>query len=238
MAAAIEAHGGLDAWFGSGTLAFTYDYQPVEGVRRRSHQTVDVLGARAYHEISHPVQGKLAWDGAKAWMKLAEGQNFAARFWALTPYYFVGMPFVLSDPGVNLELSEDDPEDAGFPEGTPVVRATFDPGTGDAPDDYYVLYLDADSHRVVGLRYVVSYAPFMKDGMKHKPEKLIVYEDVEPAGPLQLARTHTTYAYGSGKRGERVTRATIEDLEVGVPFDASALAMPEGGQIDTSLDGR
>ena len=42
----------------------------------------------------------------------------------------------------------------------------------------------------------------------------------------------------AGKRGERVTRATIEDLEVGVPFDASALAMPEGGQIDTSLDGR
>lgn len=235
--AAIEAHGGLDAWFEAGAIAFRYDYQPVEGVRRASYQVVDVLGARAYHEITYPMEGRFAFDGERAWMMLPEGEEYAARFWALTPYYFVGMPFVLSDRGVKLSLSSDDPQRAGFPVGTRVIRVTFAPGTGDAPDDYYVLYLDEKTSRLLGLRYVVSYAPFMAGtDMAHTPEKLLVYEDIEAAGPLKLARKHEFFAFNEGKKGEKVTLATVEDIEVGVPFDASRLEMPEGARIDDSLE--
>ncbi len=233
--AAIEAHGGLSAWYGAGAIRFVYDYRPVDGPRRRSEQTVDLLSSRAYHELSHPVKGWFAWDGELAWMDVG-GEPFPARFWALTPYYFVGMPFVLADPGVRLQRADDDPGLAGFSAKTDVVRASFEPGTGDAPDDYYVLYLDRASHRLIGLRYVVSYRPFMKPDMAHTPEKLIEYGDEAPAGPLRLARTHRFFAFPEGKKGALVTTATIEALEVGVEFEPARLERPPEAVIDSSLD--
>lgn len=199
-------------------------------------QTVDVLRARAYHDMSKPVEGRFAFDGEKAWMKLeGEDASYPARFWALTPYYFVGMPFVLGDPGVNLEKVDDDPKEAGF-EAADVVEATFDPGTGDAPDDYYVLYLEPDTGRLLGLRYVVSYAPFMVEAeAEHTPEKLLVYERIEPVGPLKLSRRHEFFAFGEGTKGERVTIAEVSDVEYGAEFDDDRLEMPDGAVIDDSL---
>lgn len=233
--AAIEAHGGLTRWFEGGALTFTYDYQPVKGARRSSRQTVDLVSSRAYHDISAPVRGRIGFDGRTAWHALEEGESYPARFWALTPYYFVGMPFVLSDPGVHLALSEDDPGRAGFPKDTRVVRVTFAPGTGDAPDDYYVLYLDGTTSRVLALRYVVSYAPFMKEGMSHTPEKLLVYEDYANHGGLELAGTQTFYAFGDGEKGPRVTRSTISGIEFPSVFDEAQIMVPAGAVIDDAL---
>lgn len=230
-----ETHGGLEAWFSSQALQFRYNYQPVQGVQRNSLQTVDLLSSRAYHELDAPAKGKLAFDGDKAWMKLEGGAKFAARFWALTPYYFVGMPFVLSDPGVKLSMSADDPKAAGLPQAH-VIRAAFDPGTGDAPDDYYVLYIAKDDHRLLALRYVVSYAPFFEGKpMKSTPEKLLVYEDVKPLGPLKLSRQHLTYAFKDGKRGDKVTVSDITEMKYAAPFDEARLRMPQGAVIDESL---
>lgn len=235
VARAIEAHGGLEAWYKAGALSFNYDYQPVEGPRRKSDQVVDILRSRAYHDMTHPLKGTFAYDGKEAWM-LFEGGSYPARFWALTPYYFVGMPFVLADPGVRLSLSKDDPVKAGLPKGTKVVRVEFAAGTGDAPDDYYVIYLEEKTSQLLALRYVVSYAPFMKPGMEHTPEKLLVYGDWTDAGGLRLAQKQEFFVFADGKKGKRVTLSTIADLKAGVAFDEARLARPEGAVIDDSLD--
>ncbi len=46
---AIEAHGGLEAWIGAETLAFDFDYAPVDDPRARRHtrSRVDLFGRRA-----------------------------------------------------------------------------------------------------------------------------------------------------------------------------------------------
>lgn len=232
----VDHHGGLDAWFAGRALTFRYDYQPVgDRPGRNSLQTVDLLASRAYHEMKEPVEGRFAWDGERAWSTF-DPSKAAPRFWALTPYYFVGLPFVLGDPGVNLAIVDDDPAAAGLPPAD-VVKATYDDGTGDAPDDYYVAYFAKDDGRLLGIRYVVSYKPFMKGGMQHTPEKLLVYEDVQPAGPLKLARTHTTYAFPEGKRGDKVTVTKVSEVKYGATFDETRLDMPKGAHLDTSLSG-
>ena len=233
--AATEAHGGLEAWFAGQALTFRYDYRPVKGPARTSVQTVDLLGSRVYHRLEAPSRGDFAFDGARAWMKLDGAEPFAARFWALTPYYFVAMPFVLGDPGVQLDLLDEDPAPAGL-EDVDVVRVTFAPGTGDAPGDYYVLYVCKRTRLVLALRYVVTYAPFFEGkAVKATPEKLLVYEDLAPAGPLTLARRHTFYALADGHRGERVTDAQVSAVEYGAAFDEARLAMPEGAVVDEAL---
>lgn len=228
----IDRHGGLAAWFGGRAIAFDYRYDPVDGDAMASRQTIDLLASRAYHEVLEPGKGRFAFNGERAWV-LLEVPGFRAppRFWSLTPYYFVGLPFVLGDPGVKLQIVPDDPAAAGLPPAD-VVKVTYESGTGDAPDDYYVLYFAKDDGRLLATRYIVSYAPMMKArGIAHTPEKLLVYSDLQKAGPLTLARVHTTYAFPEGKRGDKVTDATVGDVVFPAEFDETRLDMPEGAAI-------
>tara|TARA_R110001606_G_scaffold194682_1_gene342402 strand:- start:499 stop:657 length:159 start_codon:yes stop_codon:yes gene_type:complete len=50
---------------------------------------------------------------------------------------------MLDGEGVNLELL---PQVNYKDISQDVVKVTFDSGTGDAPDDYYILYMDAKTH--------------------------------------------------------------------------------------------
>jgi hypothetical protein len=228
-----QRHGGLAAWFKGKALRFHYDYAPTQGPRRTSLQTVDLLSSRAYHDMTSPVKGQLAWDGTQAWSTF-DPKAAAPRFWALTPYYFVGMPFVFGDPGINLAIVQADPKLAGLPPAD-VVKITFGKGVGDAPDDYYYAYFARDDGRLLAVRYVVSYAPFMKPGMQHTPEKILVFEDLKPAGPLTLARTHRFFMF-PGKRGAAASTGTVSQVQYGAPFDEKRLVKPAGAQVDTSLD--
>jgi len=59
--------------------------------------------------------------------------------------HFFGMPFVFADPGavhesLGRKSFQDQEHDA--------VRVTFQKGTGDTPDDFYLLYLDPGSGRL------------------------------------------------------------------------------------------
>ena len=166
VAQAIAAHGGLEAWFRGGPLRYTYSYQRTDadgmatGEPLATHQIIDLWSAGAVHTIAADTSVRFGWTGEEAWISPADAELFTnARFWALTPYYFVSMPFVLADPGVNYALA---PSDTIQGRAVDVVRITFDQGTGDAPDDYYDLLLDPQTDRVQGVRYVVSY--FNPDG--------------------------------------------------------------------------
>ncbi|MGK0357835.1 MAG: hypothetical protein ACI9U2_000118 [Bradymonadia bacterium] len=230
-----QRHGGLDAWFVGKALRLHYDYDPQgDQPSRTSLQTIDLLTSRAYHDMTAPVQGQIGWDGTQAWSTF-DPSKAAPRFWALTPYYFVAMPFVLSDPGVILKVVSDSPKAAGLPPAD-VIKVTFGADVGDAPDDFYYAYFAKDDGRMLALRYVVTYKPFMKPGMVHTPEKLLVYEDLKAAGPLTLARTHRTYTFPAGERGAFVTLATVSKVKHGAVFDESRMVMPANGKVDTSLD--
>lgn len=232
----INAHGGLPAWFGKRAIRFDYDYTPTKaGPRRDSTQTIDLLAARAYHEMRAPAQGRFAWDGQRAWAEFPEPGKAAARFWALTPYYFVAMPFVLADPGVKLALVDDDPAAAGLPPAQ-AVKVTYEAGVGDAPDDYYVAYFAQDDGRLLAVRYVVSYKPFTKKmGVAHTPEKLLVYAEPRTVGALTLAHRHTFYAF-PGARGPVRSVGTVSNVAHGVSFDEARLVMPAGAHLDRSMD--
>ncbi|MEO1481813.1 MAG: hypothetical protein AAFU77_06885 [Myxococcota bacterium] len=231
----INTHGGLDAWFGGSALRFRYAYRPVDRPARDTLQTVDLIRSRAYHDVYSPATGRMAFDGTDAWSTF-DPKLIAARFWNLTPYYFVGMPFVFADPGLNLEVIDDAPSAAGLPKST-VVRVTFGEAVGDAPDDYYIAYFAEADGRLLAVRYVVSYPAFFKGAeVSHTPEKLLVFERVEPLGPLKVSRRHVFYAFGEGKRGDVVSEAIVSETAYGVPFDESQLVMPAGAVIDRSLE--
>lgn len=240
--AATQTHGGLEAFYGLDSLSFHYRYAPVEGPVRASQQTIRLADAVAHHTMTEPEAAEFAWDGTQAWLRFKDGRSFdekkppfAARFWALTPYYFVGMPFVLADPGVILKVSQDDPTKVGLPAGTVVVEASFGAGVGDAPDDTYVLYLDAKTHQLLALRYTVSYAAFFRGSeVKRTPEKLMVFSDPIKLNGVTLFKTQTTFAMDGDAKGKHVTNAAVSELAAVKNFQLPP--KPEGALIDRSLD--
>jgi len=230
--AAVEAHGGLATWLGAGTLEFEFDYAPVgEGVRRHTFERVDLWSSRAVHEEigGDDAQARFGWDGEQAWVAPnAEAFSGNARFWALTPYYFVGMPFVVADPGAKHELLEDAELDG---ERYRIVKVTYEDGTGDAPDDYYVLYLDPETHRLAALRYVVSYPGFFAPG-EHSPEKIMRYSEYAEVGGLLLAgRLDTSRWDPESGPGDVVTQITVTRVGVGETYAPDLFDMPADAEV-------
>ncbi|QDG53170.1 hypothetical protein FIV42_21210 [Persicimonas caeni] len=226
----IEAHGGLQRWFENGPLHFRFDYRPLgEGKPRDTYQTVDTWSSRARHQMADDRDVEFGWDGEQAWQKPADADiALNPRFWALTPYYFVAMPFVLGDPGVNLELVGDEELQGQTYE---VVKATFSAGTGDAPDDYYVLYFHPDTHKLRALRYVVSYPGFFPEG-GHTPEKLMIYEGEQTVDGITFAKNFPTHKWDTeaAKPLDKVTAIEMSDVEFRPGTPQAYFEMPEGAK--------
>ncbi len=232
--AAIEKAGGLEPWF-SNPLHFRFNYMPLAGRPPiDTRQVIDTRSARARHLVFGSADdfGKggveLGWTGNHAWSKgLAEDSKINPRFWSLTPYYFVGVPFVLADPGVILTLEGEETLNGKLCD---VVRVTFEADTGDAPDDYYVVYVDKTSNAVAGLRYVVSYKGFFPDGGQ-TPEKIMVYGDPIEANGLRFATTYNTFKWDvdAKKKGDLVTKIVASDIKF-APVESSFFEIPEGAK--------
>ena len=234
--AAINAHGGLAAWYGGGPLHFRYAYTrldsagaPTDQPPLDTRQAVDAWSARARHTLMVDSSVSFGWTGAEAWaVPSPEAVPTDARFWSLTPYYFVGMPFVLADPGVNLETAE--PLALDSTTTVDQVYVTFDAGTGDAPDDYYYLLLDPETDEVRGVRYVVSYGPFNPDG-GHTPETIMLYDGAQTVDGVTLQEGFRSFAWTGSGAGAPKARGTLTEVAFHPEMTDDAFAAPPEAMI-------
>ncbi|HMB93248.1 MAG TPA: hypothetical protein VKP65_20520, partial [Rhodothermales bacterium] len=196
------------------------------------YELVDTWSSRAVHWMASDTTTRFGWDGSAAWTVAPDSADMPnARFWSLTPYYFVAVPFVLADPGVQHTMDgtmtfEDKTHD--------LVRITFAPGTGDAPDDYYVILLDPETRHVRGLRYVVSYPGFFSDG-GHSPEKLMMYDGGQMVDGITLAKRFRAFPWNGGNPGDLVTEVSITDVEFRPGTRPDAFEMPAGAEVQEDM---
>ncbi len=226
---AMEAHGGLAKWYANGPLQFHFNYQPLDGnTPRNTIQISDNWSAKARQKMAVDTSLQFGWDGSRAWaLPEASKIPFDARFWALTPYYFVGIPFVLGDEGVNLEeLGE------GSIDGTiyDLVKATFGEGVGDAPDDFYIIYLHLESGRVAAYRYVVSYPAYFPDG-GHTPEKIMVLVDEQQVNGIIFPKEYHTFMWEDQQKGTYVTNISLSDLSFLPDLPKDYFEAPQGAEM-------
>ncbi|WP_282179269.1 DUF6503 family protein [Maribacter stanieri] len=228
---AMEAHGGLDTWFVNGPITFRFNYQPLDGkTARDSYQTVDTWSNRSVHTSATDSSAKFGWTGEQAWLKAKDSTAFAydTKFWALTPLWFVGHPFVLSGEGVNLELLE--PTTYKEKEYN-VVKVTFDAETGDAPDDYYILYVNKESNKLAVMRYIVSYPQYFKDG-GHAPEKFTEFIGEQVVDGITMPGGFKTYwTVKDNQPGDYITKIDFTDVSFEKDLSKDFFNAPEGAKI-------
>ncbi|MGH9856544.1 MAG: hypothetical protein ACRD4B_01750, partial [Acidobacteriota bacterium] len=192
-----------------------------------SQVTVEQGRRRAY--LHYPeTKSRMAWDGKKAWSENWKAP-FPPRFAALLNYYFLNLPWLALDRGVNLGKPGkaklwDDPTEYI------TVKMTFVPGIGDTPDDYYILYIDPKNHRLKACEYIATYASIQPPGAKATPPNILVYEAFTTVDGLVVPTRYSIYQ----KDHTRIGTCEIRNWSFKKPFDANRLTMPPGAVIDTS----
>jgi hypothetical protein len=236
--AAIDAHGGLDAWYDTPTSAFAWEYSNVGmGFRFKSYQVADNRTRQIYHELRslgtpadpRPAAGRFAWDGTDAWIHPAAIDAINARFWATTPYYFQLIPFVLADPGARYTRLAPADLDGVLCD---MVRVGYESGVGDSPGDSYTLYVDQESRRVRAIRYTVTYfsgKPPSDEPPTH--ETLFYYHDYITVDGLTVPTRFRGFLYRDGQMGDFKNEAWATEIGFRLPFDESRLIAPEGARV-------
>ncbi len=240
--AAIEAHGGLEAWYAAPTSSYAWEYSNLgSNVRFESFLVADNETRRVYHELrtfgtpeaAGEVEGRFAWDGEEAWISPAALENPNPRFWATTGYYFQSIPFVMADPGIRFLVLPDEPL-GGQPHER--VMAYYDTGIGDSPGDTYTLYLHPETGMVSAVLYTVTYGEAYEAG-PGAPEPaasgtLLYYQDYVTVDGLTVPTRFRGYTYRDGVQGDLRNEAWASEISFRRPFDESRLEIPADARIE------
>ncbi len=227
---AIDAHGGLEGFLSAGTMAFDFDYAPVDAPQKRrwTRSEVDLWTRKAVQtELGEAADATLGWNGETAWVRPDE-DAFPSdpRFWATTPFYFAAIPWVLADEGAHAEKRPPVVvAGTGIEDPLPTVKITYGEGVGDAPDDFYVLHLHPTDHHVVAVRYIVSYPDYFPDG-GHSPEKLLVWSDHERVDGLLVATRYSSHLWNDGEPGPKTTDVRLANITFGEPIPMARFDPP------------
>lgn len=224
----IEAHGGLEKWRTAPTVSYKASLLlPGAPTPMVSQGTVEQQTRRAYLEF--PAMGaRISWDGTKAWSENWQAP-FPPRFYALHSYFFMNLPWLAADPGVNLSEPGtgrlwDDPTEYI------TVKMTYEPGVGDTPDDSYILFIDPTSYRLKANEFVVTYADLLPPDAEASPPFLLVYEEFTTVGGLTVPTKASIYPKDRSAQGSYEWR----NWSFNKPFDEARMLMPENAVVDTS----
>ena len=171
----------------------------------------------------------LLYDGEKVLQQPIDKDYPKARFDMFTWQYFFMAPFKFTDPGTNWESLED-----GKSGGKTYTRGklTFDAGTGDAPDDWYIAYQDKETEMLAGLAYIVTYyGP--KEDAEENPHA-ITYHNYQRINGVPIA-TNWKFWNWSDEEGmfEQLGEAEITNIEFLNPTEETFVM--EGERKEISL---
>jgi len=91
------------------------------------------------------------------------------------------------------------------------VKITYNAGSGDSPDDHYVLLIDPETKLTRGTYYTVTNKILGRD--KVGPEKFLTLDDLTNVSGVLLASGHKTYSMTNGIIGEQMRFTEVRDVE-------------------------
>ncbi len=224
----VDAHGGLSKWRSAPTVSFEEALTLAGAEAPLVSRVVIEQGRRRIYTEYPEMDTRLAWDGERVW-SVNWQLPIPPRFMSSRNYYFVNLPWLAFDPGVNLEERGrsrilDDPTEYV------VVRMTFDAGTGDSPDDYYDLLIHPETGLLKATRFIVTYAALLPEGAESMPELLMVFDETTTVDGLVVPTHYTVYELD----GKVYATSATRDWSFSLPFDEGRLEMPEGAVVDES----
>lgn len=215
-----------------GHAAASFDIRLSFGGKERLVGTVTMLTNSTKVLVEREDGGKVLYDGKDVLMSPADAEWPRARFDVLTWAYFFAVPYKLQDPGTRWELLGRRPV-RGTDSAT-AAKLTFVSGTGDAPDDWYILYANDSTGLLECMAYIVTFGKTSEESQEAEPHA-IAYNDYGIVDGVPVAGrwnfTNWDMAEGiSGERGEAlISNIRFFDDTDGIfslPEDALPVPLP------------
>ncbi|WP_164076208.1 hypothetical protein [Flavimarina sp. Hel_I_48] len=145
----------------------------------------------------------------KAYLSPETAVSDNARFDLFTWPYFFALPFKLDDQGANLERLGERDFDGELRE---TYKLTFAPGTGNSPDDWYLIYLNEDE-TVHAAAYIVTYGG-KKQAEAEKNPHCIVYDNYQEVQTVPVATSWKFYNWSEadGLQGDPIGEAVLSNI--------------------------
>lgn len=217
----LKAHGGLDVWRSFQGLEYNLDDNG-----KQVYQLTHLKDRRAYLKSK---KYEVGFDGKVAWAlpDASEVSGKSAAFYYNLDFYFIGVPFLLKDPGVNasyegkVNVNEKEYES---------LKITFGSGVGLTPKDVYYLYLDPESFVLQILTYSISY-------FEENPgiNSAKVYSDYRAVQGLLMPHKMENFEWADGKIGQSKNHLRIfKDIRYleEIP-DEKRFEVPENAKIES-----
>lgn len=227
----IEKAHGIENW--KSKKAISYDIEIAFGgnVIFSGHSIFEIGAERVRLEAEDGTV--MVWDGQDAWYTPAdkEFKGPPPRFHLRTWTYFLSVPFKLRDPGAHLHELPDAPlMDGKYPK-LKRAKLTFGEDVGDAPDDWYVLYRQANTDRLAAMSYIVTYSKSAEQA--EKEPHAIVYKGYERFEGVALSTEWDFHHWSADKGvfGEPIGHVKITNVKFIDP-PAGAFAKPDDAARD------
>ena len=170
--------------------AIEFDISLVFGNKTRLVGKMTLLTDGTKGLISEKNGEQLYFDHEHIYLDTTVSSIEGARFKAYTWSYFFLLPYKLTDPGTVWNDYQDSllngqPYETG--------KLTFESGTGDADQDWYILYADQETNLVYAAAYIVT-ANKSKEEAEKDPHA-IVYEDYKQVNGVPIAQKWSFYEW-------------------------------------------
>ncbi|UBZ11104.1 hypothetical protein LDL79_03045 [Leeuwenhoekiella palythoae] len=184
--------------------AVAFDLQLMFGGNERINATISMLTNSSKIRIDKTDGTQLIYDGSQVYSAPQGAIPDGARFDIFTWPYFFAFPFKLQDPGVNIQELANDAEGQ--------FKLTFEGGTGDTPDDWYIGYLD-EENRVEATAYIVTFGDKTIENAEAAPHA-IAYSDYKEIEQVPLATTWKFYNWSEekGNFGDPIGEAHLSNI--------------------------
>ena len=148
LKAVFDAHGGSTRWKNMKTLYF----EQGSGDNLEKH-TIDLTTRKSRTETKNYTLG---YDGDMTW--LVQDSIYMkperAPYMHNLMFYFLAMPFVLGDEGINYSVADSlKTDEATFPG----IRISYNNDVGLSDKDEYILYSNLKSHKMTWLAYTATF---------------------------------------------------------------------------------
>ncbi len=149
-----------------------------------------------------------------------------SRFDIFTWSYFFNLPYKLNDPGTIWSSPLKRPLNGSLHQ---TEKLSFTPGTGDAPDDWYVVYKNQIDHTLAGTAYIVS---FGKDlATAEKEPHAIKYNNYQNVDGIPISKKWTFHNWNDKEGyGDQIGEVTISNVKF-LNAENSLFAKPEDSKV-------
>ncbi len=230
--AMLEAHGGLERWEAAPSIRFDNIMYNTYAQKENFawwvvHEVIDQKTRQAWQDWPMD-DARIGYDGEKVWSTNWSKGNpppHMVHFF----YYFLNLPWLTQDDGVLLSEATRFAW-PGFDEELIRIEMRYEEAAaiGKSNKDFYILYLDPNSKRLVGYQYANGYQPLLE--VMNMPEGKDVF------GPLWRLITRfeevdgllfpTAWRTMPGPDERIVGNHVILNVDVSTPFEYENVEQP------------